>query len=85
MSNGKTLHEKLEAAKEKAALREFEVTITETLQMTVTVEAASRAEAEEIAEANWNNSEYILDADNFTGATFDAAPVKHERSRGGER
>jgi len=80
-----SLHDKLEAAKEKAALREFDVTITETLQMTVTVMAADQCEAEEMVEAAWNNSDYILDADHFVGADFDAAPVKRERSRETER
>ena len=82
MSNGnKTLHDKLEAAKEKAALREFEVTITETLQKTVTVEAKSREEAEEIVHERYKDSEYILDADHFKDVEFKAAPVKGERSR----
>jgi hypothetical protein len=62
----------------------FEVTITETLRMTVAIEAKSRANAEEIAEANWNNSDYILDADHFVGAKFEAASVKRERAAGAE-
>lgn len=58
-------------------MKEYEVTITETLQMTVPIQAESRAEAEEIAEANWNNSQYILTAEQFVGADFKAT----ERSR----
>ena len=85
MSGNKTLHEKLEAAKEKAALREFEVTITETLQKTVTVKANSREDAEQIVSDNWKKSEYILDADHFKGVEFEAAPIKNERSRSAER
>jgi hypothetical protein len=81
----KTLREKLEAAKRKAAQKEFEVTITETLEMVVTVKAANRAEAEELVEEKWNESEYVLTADNFTGASFDAEPVKREHSRQEER
>lgn len=53
-------------------LKEYDVTITETLQMTVPIRAASRAEAEEHAEANWNQSKYILGAEQFVGADFHA-------------
>jgi len=49
-------------------LKEYEVEITETLQMTVTVEANSAAEAERLVKAAYDNSEYILDADHFMGA-----------------
>ncbi|MCL2587830.1 MAG: DpnD/PcfM family protein [Oscillospiraceae bacterium] len=78
--------DKLDAAKEKSALREFEVTITETLRMTVTVTARDQCEAEEIVSENWNNGEYILDADHFVNADFEAAPVKRESpARGTER
>lgn len=40
-------------------MREYEVTITETLEMTVTVEAESREEAQQIASDNWKNGDYI--------------------------
>ena len=43
-----SLSENLKAAREKAAMREVEVTITEKLTMKVTVEAASQREAEQI-------------------------------------
>ena len=84
MSGSKTLQEKLEKAKEKAAVREFEVTITETSKMTVTVEAKSREEAEKIVSDNWNNDEYLIDAEHFSGVTFEAAALKHNKSRNGE-
>ncbi len=80
-----SLMDELKAAKEQAALRDFEVTITETLEMKVTVKAKSREEAEELVEARWNDSDYILDADHFTGASFSAEPVQHGRSRDAER
>jgi hypothetical protein len=64
--------------------RVFDVTITETLRMTVEIEAASREEAEQIASDNWRSSDYILDADNFVGVDFEAAPAKREKSRGDE-
>jgi hypothetical protein len=81
MSGQKNLHDKLEAAKGKAALREFDVTITETLRMTVSVTAKNRDDAEQIVSDNWHNSDYILDADHFVGVEFEAASVKREHSR----
>ena len=53
-------------------MKSYKVTITETLGMTVDIEARSRQEAERIAEENWKNSDYILDADHFKGAAFRA-------------
>ena len=53
-------------------MKEYKVTITETLKMNVFVEAESRLEAEQIVSDRWNNSEYILDAENFVGADFEA-------------
>lgn len=53
-------------------MKEFDVTITETLKMTVTAEADSQLEAEQLVSDRWKNSEYILDAENFTGADFKA-------------
>lgn len=64
-------------------MKTYEVTITETLQKTVTVEANSREEAEQQVEENWNNSEYIFDADSFVGVDF--AVRTNERSREYER
>ena len=60
-------------------LKEYNVTITETLQMTVLVRAASRAEAEERAEADWNRSKYVLGAEQFVGADFHAEERRKER------
>ena len=53
-------------------MKTYEVTITETLQKTVEIEAASREQAEELVEQKWNDSEYILDAEAFGGVDFDA-------------
>lgn len=53
-------------------LKKYDVTITETLQMTVQIEAASRAEAEERAEADWTKSKSVLGAEQFVGADFHA-------------
>ena len=53
----------------------YEVKITETLEMTVSVEAASPAEAEEKVEQQWNDADFVLGAEEFTGVTFKALPV----------
>lgn len=61
-------------------MKTYPITITEKLQMTVEVEAESAAQAREIAERNWKDSEYILDADHFKGVTFTLAKQReHER------
>lgn len=58
-------------------MKNYKITITETLQKEVTVEASSREEALQLAEQNWKNSEYVLDASNFLGVTFRGErPVK---------
>lgn len=64
-------------------MKTYEVTITETLQKTVEVEAASREQAQELVEQKWNDSEYILDAEAFVGVDFNARTK--ERSRDYER
>ena len=51
-------------------MKEYDVKITETLEKTVTVEATSRADAEEQVRSAYYNSEYILDSENFTGVEF---------------
>ena len=53
----------------------FKVTITESLQKTVTVTAADPCEAEEIVQDEWDNQEHILDADHFMGVRFEAVPM----------
>ncbi|RKJ54314.1 hypothetical protein D7Y09_11600 [bacterium 1XD42-1] len=53
----------------------FKVTITETLKMTIEVESEDKYEAEQMVSDNWRKSQYILDADNFVGVTFEAVPV----------
>ena len=64
--------------------KNYKVRITDTLTMTVDVEAHSRDEAEQIASDNWHNSDYILDADNFVGVEFEATeeePVRKKNYR----
>ena len=48
----------------KAAKR-FEVTITERLKLTVTVEAENEQQAEQMVFDDWRNGKYILGADDF--------------------
>ena len=49
----------------------YRVKITETLAMTVEVEAETESDAEQQANDNWRNSEYILGAENFSGVKFE--------------
>lgn len=63
-------------------MKTYDVTITETLQMTVPIEAESLAEAEQTAEDNWNRSQYILDADHFAGADFKARESVRDKGIG---
>jgi hypothetical protein len=49
----------------------FAVAITETLQLTVEVEAKDKQEAEQLVADKWHNSEYILDANHFIGVEFE--------------
>ena len=60
-------------------MKTYKVTITETLQMEIEVEAPSRQEAERLVEKRWNDSDYILDADHFKGVTFKAEQPQKER------
>lgn len=47
-------------------MKEFEVTITETLQKSITVEAATREEAQAMVEEMWDKGDVVLDADHFS-------------------
>lgn len=60
-------------------MKEFDVTITETLKKTVTVKADSLEEAEQLVSDQWNNSEHILGAEDFTGTDFKAKSAKRNR------
>ncbi len=59
-------------------MKEYEVTITETLQKTVTVEAESAAEAERLASEQWRAGEHVLDAECFTGVEFGVGDGREE-------
>jgi len=64
-------------------MKTYYVAITETLQKTVEVEAATREQAQELVERKWNDSEYILDSESFVGVEFSA--WEKERHRDYER
>jgi hypothetical protein len=51
-------------------MKEYEVTITETLQKTIKVEASTKQDAQAMVEEMWNKGDVVLDADNFIGAEF---------------
>lgn len=51
-------------------MKEYDINIVETLEKTVTVKADSYEEARQMVEDSWHESEYILDAENFTGVDF---------------
>ena len=61
-------------------MKEYDVTIMESLAMTVTVEARNPRHAQEIVEKRYKDSEYILDADHFKGVVF-TVPHRSERER----
>lgn len=61
-------------------MNEYDITIREMLEMTVTVEAESREEARQIVADRWKNGEYILDADSFKDVEF--YPEGRRRDRG---
>jgi hypothetical protein len=61
-----------EAENQQHGMRRYKVTITETLKLTVNAEALDGNEAKQIISDNWHNSEYVLNADNFTGVEFSA-------------
>lgn len=57
----------------------FDVTVTETLEQIVRVEAHSPEEAEQIVARDWRKEKFVLDADKFTSVEFAAVPVGNEQ------
>lgn len=51
-------------------MKTYNVEITETLQMTVKIEAESALEAEETVQKEYKNEDYILGAEHFVGVSF---------------
>ena len=51
-------------------MKKYDVEITETLQRTVSVEAASQEEAQQMVTDAWNHQDYVLDSNDFIGVDF---------------
>lgn len=60
-------------------MKTYTVTITETLQMKVEVEAGNSTRAEQIVRDKYRNCDYILDADCFKGVDFKTKPIQKNR------
>lgn len=60
-------------------MKTYDVTITETLQMTVPIRANSREEAEQMVEEAWKHEKYVLDSSHFQKANFHAKGQIKER------
>ena len=54
----------------------YDVTVTETLEQIVRMEAHSSEEAEQLVAKGWAKREFALDEDNFICAEFEAVPVE---------
>ena len=65
-------------------MKKFDVEITETLQRTVSVEAASQEEAERMVTEAWNNDDYVLDSKDFIDVDFKTVG-EHELSENKEK
>ena len=52
-------------------MRDYNVRISELLEMTVSVVAENMTQAQRIAEQNWKNCEYVLDASNIKNVKFE--------------
>ena len=57
-------------------MKEYEVSIVETLKKTVTVEAESPEDAKYQVQKAWGKGEYILDADDFSELEFELSPYQ---------
>lgn len=72
-------------------MKTYQVEIKETLCMTIEIEAENAYEAETMVRNAYNNQEYILDAEHFTGVDFSTeekqmnAPNKNKKHCGQER
>ena len=51
-------------------MKKFDMEITETFQRTVTVEAASREEAERMVDRGWSDGDYVLTDEDYVGVDF---------------
>jgi len=63
-------------------LKTYKVSIIETLQMEVEVEADSAADAKDMVEGEWKDGKYVLGADNFKQVNFVTRSAERSRSYG---
>ena len=59
----------------------YRVAVTETYRKVVSVEAHTEREAHQRVWDAWNNTELILDEDDFAGAEMDVLGEGHEANR----
>lgn len=57
------------------APQKFHVTVTETFQLTIELEASSKQEAERIMSRDWQKREFVLGPEHFAGVEFTTEPV----------
>lgn len=57
-------------------MKEFEITITETLEKKVNVKAETQEEAESLVHNQWSQGVHVLDAENFTGETIKTTNIR---------
>lgn len=62
-------------------MKKYDVTITEILQKSVEIEAENYEEAERIVQERWENSQYVLGADDFKTVDYNAIERKKNRER----
>lgn len=67
--------------KEVKHMAKYDVTITETLRMTVEVDAENRFDAEQMVSDNWRNSGYVLDEGHLQGVSFEARLQQKSRNQ----
>lgn len=60
------------------APRKFHVTVSETYQMTIEIEADSKEKAEQIVTNDWKCREFVLGPECFVGVEFDVASVDEQ-------
>ena len=73
------VQEKINARKGNRTMKTYDVTITETLQMTIPIRANSREEAEQMVEEAWKHEKYVLDSSHFQEVNFHAKGQIKER------
>lgn len=58
--------------------QKFHVTVTETFQLTIEIEADSRQKAEQIVSADWKKGVFTLGPEDFAEVEFDVVPVNEQ-------